>query len=368
MQASGDAVDSYHRYVEDMTLLAEAGLNSYRFGIEWARIEPVRGWYSKAELAHYRRMIDKALELGLTPVITLSHFSIPLWFANQGGWMSDTAVEDFSKYVEIVCEILDGVEWVCTLNEPNMTAVMITLMEQFKSGIQSEWTSPTVENHDVPAMPDPDPLVTQRLVEVHHVARKIVRQKTAAKVGWTVASEALVAAPGGEEKLKEVLEARENPLLRGAIGDDFIGVQSYTSQYVDAHGIIAHPDHPDNTMVGTAYRPDALGIAVRHAWKVTQGLPIFVTENGIATADDTRRIKYTSDALEGLASAIKDGIEVVGYLHWTALDNYEWGHWEPTFGLIAVDRNTFERTPKPSLEWLGRVAQTNGTPSEMEKP
>jgi beta-glucosidase len=112
-------------------------------------------------------------------------------------------------------------------------------------------------------------------------------------------------------------------------------------------------------LVGTAYRPDALGIAVRHTHAVTGGLPILVTENGIATADDTRRIAYTVEALTHLAATIADGVDVRGYAHWSALDNYEWGHWEPTFGLIAVDRATFRRTPKPSFCWLGAVARAN---------
>ena len=100
-------------------------------------------------------------------------------------------------------------------------------------------------------------------------------------------------------------------------------------------------------------------MAVRHATEVTQGVPILITENGIATADDSERIRYTAAALQGLLETIADGIDVRGYLHWSLLDNFEWGHWEPTFGLIAVDRDTFERTPKPSLAWLGQVAQHN---------
>jgi beta-glucosidase len=98
-------------------------------------------------------------------------------------------------------------------------------------------------------------------------------------------------------------------------------------------------------------------MAVRHAHEVTGGVPILVTENGIATADDTQRIRYTREALEGLHRAMTDGIDVRGYLHWSLLDNYEWGHWAPTFGLIAVDRETFVRSPKPSLAWLGETAR-----------
>src|SRR5699024_7161338 len=193
-------------------------------------------------------------------------------------------------------------------------------------------------------------------VQAHHAAREVLRAKTSAKVGWSVANRAFAARPGGEEKLAELQWVWEDLYLEGSAGDDFVGVQSYSSQWVTAEGIEPYPEHPDNTLVGTAYRPDALAMAVRHTHEVT-GLPILVTENGIATSDDDQRIAYVEGALEGLAEAMSEGITVYGYLHWSLLDNYEWGHWKPTFGLIAVDRETFDRTPKPSLAWLGSVAR-----------
>jgi len=186
-----------------------------------------------------------------------------------------------------------------------------------------------------------------------------VRERTGAKVGWTIANGALTATPGNEEKLAEVRYAYEDLYLEGSRGDDWVGVQSYSSQQVNSEGIVPHPEHPDNTQTGANYRPDALGMAVRHAWEVT-GLPILVTENGIATSDDDRRIAYTGEALRGLSEAMADGADVRAYLHWSLLDNYEWGHWDPTFGLISVNHETFERQPKPSLDWLGEVARTNG--------
>ncbi|MGW6501465.1 family 1 glycosylhydrolase [Nonomuraea angiospora] len=355
MQRSGDAVDSYHRFAEDMRLLAGAGLNAYRFGIEWARVEPVPGEFSRAELAHYRRMIDTALDLGLTPVITLHHFTNPRWFS----WLADDAVQRFQAYVRQATSILDGVEWVCTMNEPNMLALMIGMARDAQATRRSteEWMSPTVEGAARPVLPDPDPEIGERLAEAHHAARAILKQHTGAAVGWTVACQALTATPGNEDKLREVRRVREDLYLEAARGDDFIGVQSYSSQAVDENGVVPHPRHPDNTMTGNAYRPDAIGIAVRHTWETTGRTPVLVTENGIATPDDTRRIAYTTEALGHLFAAMDDGIDVRGYLHWTALDNFEWGHWEPTFGLIAVDRTTFERHPKPSLAWLGEVAR-----------
>jgi beta-glucosidase len=128
---------------------------------------------------------------------------------------------------------------------------------------------------------------------------------------------------------------------------------------VDADGIVPHPAAENNTLMGWAYRPDALGIALRHTRDVVGEVPILVTENGIATSDDVRRIAYTRAALNHLRDAIDDGVDVRGYTHWSLLDNFEWGRWEPTFGLIAVNRETFERQPKTSLGWLGDIARRN---------
>jgi beta-glucosidase len=177
-----------------------------------------------------------------------------------------------------------------------------------------------------------------------------------------VANLALYPLDGAEARFAEEQHAREDAFLEAARDDDFLGVQAYSTQAVGENGLVAHAPDPDNTLVGTPYRPDALGIALRHAHAVTGGVPLLVTENGIATADDERRIAYTTEALQHLVTAVADGLDVRGYLHWSALDNFEWGHWEPTFGLIAVDRTTFERSPKPSLSWLGDVARRGGLP------
>jgi beta-glucosidase len=367
MQLSGDACDSYHRYRQDMELLAGAGCNAYRFGIEWARVEPAPGEFSRAELAHYRRMIEAALELGLSPVVTLNHFTTPRWFAERGGWPADDAPALFARNAEQATAILDGVEWIVTLNEPNMGSIMLMMQEAARTGQLSQWQSPTVDWQDVSTqlaaiLPSPRPEFGRPFIAAHHAARDVLR-KTSAKIGWSIASKALEAAPGGEARLAEVQWEAEDLYLEASAGDDFVGVQAYSAQQVDANGLVPHPPHPDNTLVGTAYRPDALGMAVRHTAEVT-GLPILVTENGIATGDDARRIAYTREALAHLATAITDGADVRGYLHWSLLDNYEWGHWEPTFGLVAVDRQTFARTPKPSLAWLGEVARANELPSE----
>ncbi|KUO05566.1 beta-glucosidase [Streptomyces caeruleatus] len=360
MERSGRAVDSYHRYPEDMRLLADAGLNSYRFGLEWARIEPAPGEFDRAALAHYRRMIDTAVDLGLTPVVTLQHFTHPLWFVQEGGWLEGKGVDRFARYVEQTATILQDVPWVCTINEPNILTLSTRMVDRFVSG---QATSMTVTSENNMVLPTPDPTIGAVLAKAHAAAQDIIHTRTDARTGWTVACQALTPAAGSEARFAEVKHVWEDFYLEQSRGDDFVGVQAYTSQTVDADGIVPHPTHPDNTLTGWAYRPDALGIAVRNAAEVTDGTPIIVTENGIATQDDERRVRYTSEALRALFAAVDDGIDVRGYLHWSALDNYEWGHWGPTFGLIAVDRTTFTRTPKPSLGWLGKVAR-DGYPKD----
>jgi beta-glucosidase len=348
VEYSGDADDSYHRYAEDMRLLAGSGFNAYRFSVEWSRVEPRPGRFSKAALAHYRRMIDTARELGLEPVVTLHHFTHPRWFGELGAWLGDEAIDLFTRYVTEVCAILDGAQWVCTINEPNLHAVVQGQLRRVARGEEYQL---------VGALPDAE--IGETLLAAHRAVAPIVRDATGANVGLTVANQALVAAPGAELTHAEIQYRFEDQYLEAARDDDFVGVQSYTSQIVDESGIVPHAEDPGNTLMGWAYRPDALGIAVRHTREVVGEVPILVTENGIATPDDERRIDYTRQALQHLYDAMDDGIDVRGYLHWSLLDNFEWGRWEPTFGLVAVDRDTFARHPKPSLSWLGRIAAAN---------
>ncbi len=347
-EPSGDACDSYHRYREDITLLADAGLTSYRFSFEWARIEPAEGAFSRAELLHYRDMIDACHEHGVTPVVTLHHFTSPRWFAESGGWKRPDAIDRFAAYVAFCSEVLVDVAWIVTINEPNILA----LFDLMHADSHSSADTATVA---MAQMPTPSLEFATRIGAVHRAAVAVLRERTQAKVGWAIACQAFLPTPGNEARFDAVFHAWEGAYLDFSEGDDFIGIQSYTSQPVDANGPVPHPPSPDNTLTGWAYRPDALGINLQRIWKLKR-IPLLVTENGIATSDDERRIAYTSGALQGLETAIADGVQVLGYLHWSLLDNYEWGSVVPTFGLVAVDRATFVRTPKPSLAWLGSVA------------
>jgi len=343
-EPSGDAADSYHRFPQDMALLAQAGLAAYRFSIEWARIEPEKGWVSRAAIDHYRRMVDTARQNGLEPVITLHHFTNPVWFAREGGWLTDASFDAFRRYVEAALPVLEGVSLVCTINEPNMVSVLADPEVGFPSiGLP-------------PGVPD----VTDRLIAAHRAAVELVRS-TGAQAGWSVATQAYQPEPGAEEVAAEYGWSREDVFLEAAKGDDWVGVQAYTRTVIGPDGPREIPDAAERTLTGWEYYPPAVGDGIRNAWKRAQ-TPVYVTENGIATADDQRRIDYTTGALEAVHACIAEGIDVRGYLHWSALDNYEWGSYRPTFGLIAWDRETFERHPKPSLAWLGGVARANALP------
>jgi beta-glucosidase len=353
-EPSLDAADSYHRYGEDMTLLARAGLTAYRFSIEWARIEPEPGLVSRAQLLHYRRMVETARSLDLEPVVTLHHFTNPRWFAERGGWRASEAVERFRSYVETALPVIEGVRYVCTFNEPNMTAVLAD--------------EGAVESLQAGMLPPGDPQVSDTLAAAHAAVREVLRG-SGHQVGWTVANQAFQAETGAEQAMADYAASREDFFLDVAREDDWLGVQAYTRTVIGVDGWPRPvPDGIERTLTGWEYYPPALGEAVRHAWQRAGGVPLMVTENGIATDDDERRIAYTAAALRGLQTAMDDGADVRGYLHWSALDNYEWGSYLPTFGLIGWEKQTFERRPKPSLTWLGQRAREHARQGRIVLP
>ncbi|MCX4547656.1 glycoside hydrolase family 1 protein [Streptomyces sp. NBC_01500] len=354
-EPSGDACDSYHRWREDMDLLAELGFTDYRFSIEWARIEPAPGEFSHAAIAHYRRMVEGARARGLRPMVTLHHFTAPRWFAQRGGWAAAGSDELFARYLTAAAPIYaTDVAHVCTINEPNILAVMAAAQAALASGQAVNFAE------DPPA---PDEATTEVLIRAH--ARAVETVKSLApqvSTGWSVANLVCQPLPGAEDVAAAFRHPRVDVFLEAARGDDWLGVQAYTRTLIGPNGRLPVPEGAERTLMGWEYYPQALGHALRHSASVATGTPLIVTENGIATADDARRINYTTGALDSLAAAMRDGIDVRGYFHWSALDNYEWGRYAPTFGLIAVDRETFVRTPKPSAAWLGAIGRTRALP------
>jgi beta-glucosidase len=349
-EPSGDACDSFHRWPEDLDLVAGAGLNSYRFSLEWSRVEPEEGEFSRAGLDHYRRIVEGCRERGLTPIVTLVHFTMPRWLLHDGGWTGPKTGDRIARFTEFVTPALADAEYVATINEPNLMAV------------QPVMGAMAMRGEPINGLPRPDQGVADALIGLHGRMTEVLRG-TGLPTGWTLIGRENIAEDGGEEFMRAERAAFEDQFLEVSRDDDWVGLQVYTCARFGPSGLIPPAPELQTLAHGMEYRPQALGAAVRRAAELVPGLPLLVTENGIATADDEQRIRFTTDALRSLAGAMADGADVRGYVHWSLLDNFEWiSGYRPTFGLVAVDRSTFARTPKPSLAWLGDVARRNGLP------
>ena len=347
IESSGDACDSLHRWHDDIGIVADLGLGAYRFSLEWSRIEPAEGEFSVAALDHYRRMCAACHERGMSPVVTFHHFANPRWLAARGGWEAPDAPERFARYVGRVAEHLgDLIGWACTINEPNVVAVLGYTIGIYPPGLKDE-----IGRHIA---------VNEALVRAHRLAVDALRSGPGSfPVGITLSMEELVAGEGGEMTRDAAEQILENTFLDGTAGDDFIGVQCYERNVLGPTGPIEPPPGTRLTQMGYQWWPQVVDYTVRRAAAYT-GLPVLVTENGIAAEDDRERIEFVTSALEYLHGCIADGVDVRGYFVWSLLDNYEWHlGFGPKFGLCEVDRATFARTPKPSARWFGEVAQAN---------
>ncbi|MFF5289748.1 glycoside hydrolase family 1 protein [Paractinoplanes globisporus] len=347
-ESSGDAIDHFHRYFEDFALLSALGHNAHRLSLEWSRIEPAPGEFSRAALAHYRRVLTALRDEGLTAFATLHHFTRPRWFAARGGWLAPDAAATFGRYcARVTAELGDLMPYVCTINEPQMIAL---------HGYLEGYHPPGVTN----------PILWKRagdaLLEAHHTAVSAVRATSDAQVGLAVQLP-LLAPAREDDACVAFCEAMRYEIVDrylDGVDGDWLGVQYYRKQWVDPSSptrFAAPPPGTPLTQMGWAVHPDGLRQMLHRAARAS--LPLYVTENGIATTDDAERADYLATHLAALAQARAEGVDVRGYLHWSAFDNFEWSEgYRPRFGLIAVDRDTFTRTPKPSAYAYARVART----------
>jgi beta-glucosidase len=356
-EPSLDACDHYHRYPEDIALLADLGLNAYRFSVEWSRVEPEPGAFSNAALDHYRRMVATCLEHDVTPVVSYNHFTAPRWFADRGAWGNQESPGWFGRYAErVTAHLGDLLTWATTFNEPNL----IGLLEAIGTVPMGTGDLP---DHDETHRLGITGAPVARMADAHRRGVEAIKAGPGdIRVGWTLALVDLQPAEGGDDAFAAAQRRAELDWLDVSCDDDFVGVQTYSRRRIGPDGPLPVPDGVPTTQTGDEVYPAALGhtarLAAEHA-----GVAVLVTENGMATDDDAARIAYTRGALEGLAEAMADGVDVRGYLHWTLLDNFEWmAAYSKTFGLIAFDRETFARTVKPSARWLGEVARANALP------
>jgi beta-glucosidase len=371
-EVSGDACDHYHRYDEDFALLASFGHNAHRFGIEWARIEPERDEISSAALDHYSRVLDSLHTYGLTPFMTLHHFTSPRWLAAEGGWASPTVVDRFRRFTDVVARRLgDRVPFVCTINEPQIVA-----------SVGYQWTAFPPGAGDAKLFGP----VTRNFIAAHAAALEAFKEhQPAAQVGLVLATSDYQAVDEASLAKRDRIHHRmvgvyhqalrdgivsgigadeEIPGLAGA--SDFVGVNYYSRTRIDVSApanTAAPPAEAETTQMGYEVVPECFVTVLKDA--ATTGLPVYVTENGIGTDDDKQRVRFIARHLASVKRAIDEGVDVRGYLYWTAMDNFEWTFgFARTFGLIAVDRETFVRSPKPSAHYFGEIAQANAVDPE----
>ena len=347
-EPSGDACDSYHRWREDADLVAELGFQDYRFSIEWSRIEPEAGEWSQASIDHYRRVCDGLRERGVEPVVTFHHFTTPRWLADRGGWGQPETADRYAEFCHrLAGDLGDAMSRACTLNEPNIVAFCAYGIGVFPPGEADIGRFMAV--NDV-------------FVDAHRKGRDGIKAVApGVPVGLTLAMSEWVAVDGGQERLDRYRSTMEDVYLDAAAGDDFLGVQTYSRTRVGPDGRLGGEAGVPTLIMGYEFWPQALEATLRYAWERTGGsVPLLVTENGIGTDDDSQRLDYVHQALEGVQRALADGIDVRGYTYWSLLDNFEWAYgYRPRFGLVSVDRESMARTPKPSGRWLGEVARAN---------
>ena len=368
-EPSGPACESYARWAEDVDLAASLGLNSYRFSVEWCRVEPEPGVIDDAALAHYEAIVDRCHERGLAPLVTLNHFTSPRWFAERGGWLDSRAPEVFAEYSRIVASRFgDRLASVVTLNEPNLARLLswihlpdfvrqlerATLEECSRAaGVERFRLSNVMLPEEMDDMAD---AMTQGHLQAKAALKSVVPHLP---VGLSIAivDDQIVGEDSSlrDRKRHEVYQR----WLELARDDDFIGIQNYERVRYDGSGEVPPEEgRPVNSM-GTGIYPESLAEAVRYAYEQAR-VPVLVTEHGLSHLDDTLRAALIPDALAGLADVMNEGTPVLGYVHWSFLDNWRWvWGYQNQLGLVAVDRQTFERTPKPSAYVLGAIARAN---------
>lgn len=392
-EPSGEACDHYNRYEEDIKLLAKAGLNAYRFSIEWARIEPEENRFDESEVEHYKNVIACCRKYNVEPIVTLLHFTSPAWVIRKGGWEAESVVDDFKKYTSyIVSKIGDNVKYICTINEANMGLQVTAIERRYRmiaqraaqsggSGEDGKKTGGGVqvgfnleklmenqrylaaENQEAFGVPSPQIFVGARseqgdaiVMKAHVAARNEIKSLYPdIKVGITLSLHDIQSISGGEAAAEAAWNEEFEHYLPFIKDDDFLGVQNYSRLSFGPEGQLP-PSGPLTQMEYEDY-PQALENVIR---KVSEKFKseIIVTENGIATDDDTRRIEFIEQALGGLQKCVNDGLPVKGYLYWSLLDNFEWQKgYSMTFGLISVDRATQKRSAKGSLAALGAYAE-----------
>jgi beta-glucosidase len=343
---SGKAADHYNKYQHDFDVAQKLNFNSLRVGIEWSRIEPKEGAFNKKAVEHYKEYFSALKKRNTTPVITLWHWTFPDWFAEKGAFTRRRNVKYFSRYVEYITkELGDHFKYVVTINEPTVYATM--------SYHERRWP-PEVGSKFLTA------IVLHNLARAHKKSYKIVKANTSAEVGlahncayYYAGDDSIISRTVAYVCNKFANEFFINGVKRQ---QDFFGLNFYFANRVI--GTRVHNPNEKVSDLGWDMQPEKIQPLMEQLYTKYKK-PIIITENGLADMHDTYRKWWIAKTVQAMDGALKSGVDVKGYLHWSLLDNFEWseGYW-PRFGLVAVDYKTQARKPRPSALWYARLIKT----------
>jgi beta-glucosidase len=384
-EKSGRACDHYRVFKEDIQLARNLGHNAYRFSAEWSRIEPVRGEFSEDALAHYNEVISFLRQLNIEPIVTLNHFTVPLWFYDKGGWLNPESTNAFRDYVaKVVSELGEGVKYWITINEPGVYAHGGYIEGNWPPGRKSY----TLASRVLVSLMRAHCLAYQT---IHDIYRKRSRPAPLVSISKHIMPFEPCRAGSLKDKIPACLrnyyfnDLTVRSLISGRIVApgfgfirlpakntlDFLGINYYRRELIrfkglfgrDLFGEVCDPagrdDAGERNYLGWEIYPEGLyNVLKRYS---EYGLPMMITENGICTENDRERIKFIENHLEAISRAIREGVNVCGYLYWSLLDNFEWAHgFGPRFGLVEVDYDTLRRRTRESGLFYSGIIKDNG--------
>lgn len=332
---AGICCDHYNRFEEDFDLARAMNNNAHRFSIEWARIEPGQGKFDQKEIEHYKKVILALKQRGLEPFVTLYHWTLPVWFAEKGGWLTKDAPKHFERFVKkIVSEYKDLVKFWITLNEPN-----VYTFHSFLRGIWPPFTKSFFKTKKS----------LQQLSQAHKIVYQTIHKISPdARVG--IAYQKGASKLVNHEWIYDFLDSIED-------FQDFIGLNYYVGKF--SSSLFKKIFRVKLTDIGMEINPKGIYYALKDL-KKKYNKPIYITENGLADAKDEKRAKFIIDHLKWVHKAIEEKVDVRGYFYWSLMDNFEWVMgFAPRFGLIEIDYNNLERKLRPSSRIYAEICRNN---------
>jgi beta-glucosidase len=386
---SGKACDHYALFRDDILIAKELGHNAHRFGLEWARLEKTEGIWDNTEWAHYKEVLKELLKHGIEPLVTLNHFTLPKWLSDKGGWEYPEIIPLFGRFAaKAVEELGHHVKFWITINEPQVLAFIGYFQGKWPPYAQSFDKMLLVTKHMLMAhveayvMMKEAAALDKRLIQppsiglamsvaaFHPCGKLNVLDGMAASLRNNFQNHAFIrSAINGRAKLYPYINER----LKSAGTVDFIGLNYYFREFVHSRfpfwtnpfGWVCSHAHHENagprTKMGWEIYPRGLYEVVKSFYPYR--LPIIVTENGLSTDNDNDRKDYIKSHLSWLLKAIDEGAPVIGYTHWSLLDNFEWAEgYDQRFGLVGVDFATQKRAIRRSARYYAEIIRTGKIP------